>query len=133
MHGLLTTQAHAVAILIPLVTDHASTLGGLLRFSGLSIVGSNLFSNVPFVMLIRTWIAGNPDASLLWLAVAASSTFAGNLTLLGSVANLIVAQGAKDDCPLSFGAFLKVGILTTIATVLIGAVAIAAYHLLRWV
>jgi Na+/H+ antiporter NhaD/arsenite permease-like protein len=132
VHGLLTTQAAAVARFVPAVTDHVSSVAGLLRFSGLSVVGSNLFSNVPFVMLIRTWIAASPDASLLWLALAMSSTFAGNLTLLGSVANLIVAQGAKDECSLSFVAFLRVGVPTTLLTVLLGTVALAVYRMLGW-
>ena len=48
-------------------------------------MGRNLFSNVPFVMLLRGWIAQMPHAPLLWLALAASRTFTGNLTLVGSV------------------------------------------------
>ncbi|MCL5283672.1 MAG: SLC13 family permease [Armatimonadetes bacterium] len=86
-------------------------------FSAISTIGSNLFSNVPFVMLMKTSLIKLHHASLFWLALAASSTFAGNLTMIGSVANMIVAQRAKDDCPLSFWVFLRVGLATTLLTI----------------
>ena len=53
--------------------------------------------------------------------------------MLGSVANLIVAQRAKDDCPLSFWAFLKVGVPSTVLTTFAGAFLLWLYHLLHWV
>ncbi|HEX7356647.1 MAG TPA: anion transporter, partial [Ignavibacteriaceae bacterium] len=57
----------------------------------------------------------------LWLALAMSSTFAGNLTLLGSVANLIVAESAKrKGIKLEFMEYLKSGIPITILTLILG-------------
>jgi Na+/H+ antiporter NhaD/arsenite permease-like protein len=70
-------------------------------FSVISIVLSNLVSNVPAVMLL---MAKMPDGivSLQYL-LSINSTLAGNLILIGSIANLIVAeQATKDDIPLSF-------------------------------
>jgi len=50
-----------------------------------------------------------------------SSTLAGNFTLLGSVANLIVAEQSKTaGTPLSFGAFFKVGLPLTLITLVVG-------------
>ena len=56
---------------------------------------SNLVSNVPAVIL---WLPVVPKVAAprsSWLVMAMSSTFAGNLTLLGSMANLIVAERAE--------------------------------------
>lgn len=114
-----------------LIRDAPGILG-LAKFSAISVAGSNLFSNVPFVMLVRPWIAGARSAPLMWLALAASSTLAGNLTLVGSVANLIVAQRAGDECPLTFASFLRVGVPSTVITVAISVFVLALYHALRW-
>ena len=111
--GVTKAEAAWIGRLLPEVTRQVEQVAGLLRFSAASVAGSNLFSNVPFVMLLRGWIAPAPHAELLWLCLAASSTLAGNLTLVGSAANLIVAHGAQAEHPLSFWAFLRVGILST--------------------
>ncbi len=76
---------------------------------------SNLVSNVPAVLLLKPIIAGlaNPDSA--WLTLASSSTLAGNLTLLGSVANLIVAESAAHrKITLTFWEYTRAGILITI-------------------
>ncbi len=91
------------------------------------MAGSNLFSNVPFVML-RGFLTHIGRAPLMWLNLAESSTFAGNLTLVGSVANLIVAQKAQKEAPLSFGAFLKVGVVTTVLTTLASVLMLWLYE-----
>jgi Na+/H+ antiporter NhaD/arsenite permease-like protein len=57
---------------------------------------SNLVSNVPAVLLISPLLFDLNNSENLWLALAMSSTFAGNLTLLGSVANLIVAESTRN-------------------------------------
>ena len=56
---------------------------------------SNLVSNVPAVMLLRTVVPAFPDPHTGWLALAMSSTLAGNLTITGSVANIIVVERAR--------------------------------------
>jgi Na+/H+ antiporter NhaD/arsenite permease-like protein len=133
VQGVTKTEGVWMGRALPMFTHHTGSLQELAGFSAMSVAGSNLFSNVPFVMLVRGWIVNLPHASVLWLMLAASSTFAGNLTLVGSVANLIVAQGAKDECPLSFGSFLKVGVLTTTFTVIASVLMIWLYGRLGWV
>ena len=56
---------------------------------------SNIVSNVPAVLALRPFIPTFPDPFRAWLVVAMASTLAGNLTLIGSVANLIVAERAQ--------------------------------------
>ncbi len=63
--------------------------------SGLSVLLSNLVSNVPAVLLFKPLMEVMPQKELAWLALAMSSTLAGNLTVLGSVANLIVVENAR--------------------------------------
>jgi Na+/H+ antiporter NhaD/arsenite permease-like protein len=103
-----------------------SGAGPLWILSGFTALFSNVISNVPAVMLERPLIALFPDAGRAWAMLALSSTFAGNLTLLGSVANLIVAEGAKKSgIELSFGKYLRVGLPLTLATMAIGSAWIA--------
>lgn len=96
------------------------TLRNTLTFSGVSLLGSNLFSNVPFVLIAGHWVSKMDSPKLIWLLLSLTSTFAGNLTLFGSVANLIVARGAQKSVSLSFTQFLKVGIPITIITTTVG-------------
>jgi Na+/H+ antiporter NhaD/arsenite permease-like protein len=94
--------------------------------SGLSLVLSNVVSNVPAVLLFQPVIDVVPDAERAWLALAMSSTFAGNLTLLGSVANLIVVENARRaGTEIGFREYLKVGIPVTLLTCLVGVAWIA--------
>jgi len=101
------------------LSDFSRSLGELsvLDLSVITAVLSNLVSNVPAVLLLKSLIAqlNNPTAG--WLTLAASSTLAGNLTLLGSVANLIVAESAgRRKIKLSFWEYTKAGALITLAT-----------------
>jgi Na+/H+ antiporter NhaD/arsenite permease-like protein len=84
---------------------------------------SNLVSNVPAVLLFEPVMRTLPQASQQtgWLALAMSSTFAGNLTILGSVANLIVVESARrEGVDVSFREYCKVGIPITILTLAMG-------------
>lgn len=95
--------------------------GGIISLSLSSAVLSNLVSNVPAVMLLKPLIPllENPDIG--WLTLAMATTFAGNFTLLGSVANLIVAETAKHNgVQLSFKEYLKAGIPITILSLIAG-------------
>ena len=89
-------------------------------FSARKSVLSNIVSNVPAVMLYIPLIPELPDPQRAWLALAMASTLAGNLTLVGSIANLIVAEGAKKAAPLGFVEYLKVGVPVTLLTLLAG-------------
>lgn len=89
----------------------------------LGAVLSNLISNVPAVLLLRPSIAALPNPEPAWLLLAMATTLAGNLTLLGSVANLIVAEtAARQGVKLSFGAYLKAGLPITLLTLAWGGV-----------
>ncbi len=83
---------------------------------------SNLVSNVPAVLLLKQVIVrlSNPEAG--WLTLAAVSTLAGNLTLLGSVANLIVAEIAQAwRIDLRFWEYTRAGLVITLITLLMGS------------
>ncbi len=84
---------------------------------------SNLVSNVPAVLLLEPVAQAVPEATreTAWLALAMSSTFAGNLTVLGSVANLIVVESARrEGVTISFWEYCKVGIPLTVLTLALG-------------
>jgi len=63
--------------------------------SSVTAILSNVVSNVPAVLMLKPFVAGLPDHDKSWLTIAMASTLAGNLTLLGSIANLIVVQRAE--------------------------------------
>lgn len=76
---------------------------------------SNLISNVPAVLLLQGMIP--PEATQGWLLLAAGSTLAGNLTLFGSVANLITVEAAAaEGYTLSFWQHLRFGLPLTVLT-----------------
>jgi Na+/H+ antiporter NhaD/arsenite permease-like protein len=95
--------------------------GGVAALSLTTGVLSNVVSNVPAVLLLRPEIATFPNPQQAWLTLAMSSTLAGNFTLLGSAATLIVAEVAKSrGVTLGFMAYLRAGIPITILTLLVG-------------
>jgi Na+/H+ antiporter NhaD/arsenite permease-like protein len=97
--------------------------------SGLSVVLSNLVSNVPAVLLFKPLMEVMPQKELAWLALSMSSTLAGNLTVLGSVANLIVVENARRaGTELSFAEYLKVGVPLTVLTTLVGVAWLSFTH-----
>ncbi len=96
---------------------HGAPLHDAVAVSGVMTVLSNLVSNVPAVLLWLPVVPHLPNERLIWLVIAMSSTFAGNLTVLGSMANLIVAEGASArGVTLRFMDFLRVGVPVTLLT-----------------
>jgi Na+/H+ antiporter NhaD/arsenite permease-like protein len=84
---------------------------------------SNIVSNVPAVMLLRTLVPAFPDPHNGWLALALSSTLAGNLTITGSVANIIVVErAAAEQVHVGFRDYFRVGLPVTVATLALGSV-----------
>ena len=84
---------------------------------------SNVVSNVPAVLLLEPVAQAVPAGTreTAWLALAMSSTFAGNLTVLGSVANLIVVESARrENVGISFWEYCKAGIPLTVLTLMLG-------------
>jgi Na+/H+ antiporter NhaD/arsenite permease-like protein len=83
---------------------------------------SNVVSNVPAVMLLRTVVPSLPDPHTGWLVLAMASTLAGNLTITGSVANIIVVErAAAEGVHVGFAEYFRVGLPVTIATLAIGS------------
>jgi Na+/H+ antiporter NhaD/arsenite permease-like protein len=97
---------------------------GLDTVAGLSVVTavvSNLISNVPAVMLMAKVVPRLADPATAWLTLAMASTLAGNLTLIGSIANLIVLQGARrHGVDITFWQYFRVGAPVTLLTMAFG-------------
>jgi Na+/H+ antiporter NhaD/arsenite permease-like protein len=108
---------------------HALLESPVVLVSGLSVLLSNLVSNVPAVLLFKPLMEVMPQQEPAWLALAMSSTLAGNLTVLGSVANLIVVENARRaGTELGFWEYLKVGVPLTVLTTLVGIAWLALTH-----
>ena len=88
--------------------------------STLATLLSNLVSNVPAVLLFKPFIARLADPARGWLTLAMSATLAGNLTVLGSVANLIVIQRARPEVKIGFWEYCRAGAPLTLATIAFG-------------
>jgi Na+/H+ antiporter NhaD/arsenite permease-like protein len=92
------------------------------NLSWFSVAGSNIFSNVPFVLVAGKWIGNFARPELMWKMLALATTFAGNLTILGSVANIIVVESARRHIEVGFWDYAKYGIPITILTTAAGTV-----------
>ena len=88
--------------------------------AAVTAVFSNLVSNVPAVMLLKSLIPGFQDPHRGWLILSMASTLAGNLTITGSIANIIVVEQAKAKVHISFRQYLRAGVPVTICTLLFG-------------
>lgn len=86
--------------------------------AGVAVVLSNLVSNVPAVMLLTKFLPQSHPES--WYVLALASTFAGNLITIGSIANLIVIEQAKQSgIEISFREHARVGVPATVASLAI--------------
>jgi len=81
---------------------------------------SNLVSNVPAVMLLKSFVPSFPNAHNAWLLLAMASTLAGNLTITGSVANIIVVETAKPAMHIGFRQYFRAGFPITVGTLVLG-------------
>ena len=97
---------------------------GVETVAGLSLavaVLSNLVSNVPAVMVMTSVVPELPDPERSWLVLAMASTLAGNVTILGSIANLIVIEGAKRrGVVVTFYEYARYGLPITLLTMAFG-------------
>ena len=89
-------------------------------FAAVVTLMSNLASNVPTVMLLKGLVPQFHDAHGAWLLLAMASTLAGNLTITGSVANIIVVEKARAEAHISFVEYMKIGVPVTLITLAIG-------------
>lgn len=83
---------------------------------------SNAVSNVPAVMLVKSMVGGFSNAQTGWLLLAMASTLAGNLTITGSVANIIVVKQAENDYVITLWDYMRVGLPVTLLTLSVGLV-----------
>jgi Na+/H+ antiporter NhaD/arsenite permease-like protein len=97
-----------------------SNLQNAAVFTAVTAVLSNLVSNLPAVMLLKTLVPAFRDPNTAWLVLAMSSTLAGNLTITGSVANLIVVERAHGEVRIGFWDYSRVGIPITLVTLAVG-------------
>jgi Na+/H+ antiporter NhaD/arsenite permease-like protein len=112
--AVLTPHLLAAASAWPL--DHVPTL------TVVAAVLSNLVSNVPAVLVLKPFVEQLNNPATAWLTLAMASTLAGNFTVLGSVANLIVVQRAQGHgIAISFWTYFKLGAPLTLLTLAVGA------------
>lgn len=101
-------------------TMRTDTPSGLAAFTTAMTVGSNVVSNVPMVVLTGPYLGSLGDPAVGYTLLAFITTVAGNLTLVGSVANIIVAEGARDHYTLGFGEYLRFGAVSTLLVLALG-------------
>ncbi len=104
-----------------------STFQQVTSFSFASLILSNVVSNVPYVMVVRHWVTSFNSPALMWLVLAMSSTFAGNLTVAGSVANMIVLELSKEHAPFKFWEFTKISGAIALLTWAFGTLLLVVY------
>jgi Na+/H+ antiporter NhaD/arsenite permease-like protein len=110
-----------------LLSDGTITAGVSLHLDRVPVLSmvtavlSNLVSNVPAVLVLKAFIDRLSDQHTAWLTVAMASTLAGNFTMLGSIANLIVVQrAATSGVKISFWDYFRVGAPLTIISLTVG-------------
>jgi Na+/H+ antiporter NhaD/arsenite permease-like protein len=99
---------------------------GTIAFVALVVIASNVVSNVPLVLVAVAWVPRMPDPGAAYVTLAVASTLAGNLTLFGSVANIIVMDGAGPRGDISFLRFLRYGAVLTIVELALAFTVLAA-------
>jgi Na+/H+ antiporter NhaD/arsenite permease-like protein len=97
-------------------------------FAAVVTLLSNIVSNVPAVMLLKGLVPQFHDPHAAWLMLAMSSTLAGNLTITGSVANIIVVEKARSETPIGFLEYMKIGVPVTLLTLAIGLLWLSFVH-----
>ena len=106
--GVLDRMFEAVA---PIVAR--GDLAGDAAFVALVVIASQLVSNVPLVLVAVAWIPRMPSPAWGYVMLAVASTLAGNLTLFGSIANIIVVESAGEHGKIGFRTFLRYGAILT--------------------
>jgi Na+/H+ antiporter NhaD/arsenite permease-like protein len=96
-------------------------LGSPPVMAAVAAVLSNLVSNVPAVLVLKPFVQSLAEPRIAWLTLAMAATLAGNFTILGSIANIIVVQRARQhNIAIGFWPYFKVGAPVTVATIGLG-------------
>lgn len=107
-------------------TSLFGALGGTGTLVGLSALLSNLISNVHAILLLAEVVEGSGGTTHQWLVLAASSTLAGNATILGAAANVIVVQAAaREGAHVSMRDFVRAGLPVTAVTLVLSTALLA--------
>jgi Na+/H+ antiporter NhaD/arsenite permease-like protein len=94
-------------------------IGGIVKLHGLSLFLSQIVSNVPYTVMMLP-VLKPISSEILWLSLASASTLAGNATIIGAMANLIVIESAeKERVKIGFWEFFKIGIVVTLLSFVI--------------
>lgn len=94
-------------------------IGGIAKLHGLSLFLSQIVSNVPYTVMMLP-VLKPMSSEILWLSLASASTLAGNATIIGAMANLIVIESAeKENVKIGFWEFFKIGIVVTLLSFVI--------------
>lgn len=92
---------------------------GIVKLHGSSLFMSQIVSNVPYTVMMLP-VLKSLSSEILWLSLASASTLAGNATIIGAMANLIVIESAeKQHVKIKFWEFFKSGIIVTLLSFLI--------------
>ncbi len=128
--GVLDRVFDAVA---PIVAR--GDVAGDLAFIALVVIASQLVSNVPLVVVVVAWIPRMPAPTWGYVVLAVASTLAGNCTLFGSIANIIVMEAAGAHGRIGFWRFLRYGSVITLVDLVIAFAILygeRAIGVLRW-
>ncbi len=105
----------------------SESIRGIATLHGLNLVMVQIVSNVPFTIVMLPFMRA-AGSDLLWLSLASASTLAGNATIIGAIANLIVIESAeKEGVKIGFFEFLKPGIIVTLLSFVISIVILSLY------
>lgn len=116
LHGI--TSREIPSLIMEAMAQQGITITNLFALTGISTIMSNLVSNVPAAMLLVRFL--DPGVPEQWYVLALSSTFAGNLIIIGSIANLIVIEQArKFQIEISFKEHARAGIPITLFSLLV--------------
>ncbi len=108
---------HAINMLGP--TLRSGGLVAVLGFVGIVVLGSNIVSNVPFVLVFLAMGPALPHAASSYFQLAVVATLAGNLTPMGSIANIITLEKAGPLGRIRFPAFVGYGLAITTVSLLV--------------
>lgn len=120
MQGLW--NAGIIGFFQSLIALDPSQSTSILNIVGTSIISSQIVSNVPFVSIyipIMQNYGFTSTDTIAWIALAAASTIAGNLTILGAASNVIILETAERNYKetFSFKEFFKIGLIVTGANI----------------
>ncbi len=113
IRGLETTGMPL--LIVDSLGSHGIDIRNLFFLAMISGILSNLVSNVPATMLLTKFL--DPSQHVQWYVLALSSTFAGNLITIGSIANLITFEQAKGyGVEIGFREHARIGVPVTVAS-----------------